>query len=229
MKNVIFFSRFRKDVNSPKLMALLKSTPFAKDFYNFCVDANPVTKKRNDDLLFILEVTEVPTMFVNGQKYVGEEAFQWLYTQMQQLNQQPMMQQDDEDYHRYQRSLQGGNVGQGLRQQHPYMTSQQGPPPQMMPQMQPQQGRMRDTGPLQGDAGGLDSVGLSGLGGGDSTYANPFAPSDMPGVNQLTPEQMLTTMQTKGDDGNNRMDDALKRFSMERDAQMGNVDNMMRR
>jgi hypothetical protein len=78
MKNIVFYSKYKKDVNSPKLLAFINATPFAKEFCFVCIDPDPVTKKRNDDLLFLLEVSEVPTLFVNGEKYVGEDAFEWV-------------------------------------------------------------------------------------------------------------------------------------------------------
>ncbi len=230
MLNIVFFSRYKRDAYSPRLLAYMNSMPFRKEFKYYCIDPDPTTRKRNDELLELLEVTEVPTLYVSGNKFVGEEAFLWLQEQADQLqgggpppqyNDYPQQGGADYRYH------QGGDMGM--------MRGQEQFQPQMGPQM---------ASRLPGVGGGLPSVGgfagmatggrmpngmgmipsqeqlepLSG-GAGDSPFANPFA-ADALSTGRINAERFLTPENTKGVDGDrsSRMDEELKRLSMEREA-----------
>lgn len=61
-------------------------TPFARTFCFVCIDPDPVTRKRNDDLLNILQVESVPTVYYKGSKLVGSEAFEWLQYEMENMS-----------------------------------------------------------------------------------------------------------------------------------------------
>ncbi len=78
MKNVVFYSKTKKDTNSPKLIKLIDMLPFKNEFFYYCVDPDPKTKERNKELLYILDVEKVPTLFIQGEKLVGEDAFKWV-------------------------------------------------------------------------------------------------------------------------------------------------------
>ncbi len=77
MKNIIFYSKYRKDVNSPRLLELLRGTDLAREFHYYCIDENA-----SQDALFLLEVDKIPTMYANGEKFVGDEARQWVVAQL---------------------------------------------------------------------------------------------------------------------------------------------------
>jgi hypothetical protein len=71
MKNVLFFSdRCR---HSAEFMKAIQNAPFRKEICYINVDT-----KRDDNLLSILEVDRVPTLFVNGRMMVGDQVFHWL-------------------------------------------------------------------------------------------------------------------------------------------------------
>lgn len=251
MKNVVFYSRYKKDKNSPELLKKMKVMPFAAHFFYFCIDPDPITKKRNDDLLTILEVTDVPTMYVDGEKFVGEDAFEWLAVQEYRLfgaGKQPQQTQPQQpEYDTEQYSPHGGGGGRGGFQSEtcPPRGGQQ---PVMGGRMQPHVGgfagmSMGQRAPQGGGGGGgagpiggmppghMGDDNGSGLAGGsgdsDSSFANPFAPSDITGINNMTPDEILTPIKTKDEGGNGRMDEALKRFSMERSALMPETQPMM--
>jgi hypothetical protein len=70
MKDVLFFSE--KCKHSRDLLNSLRDAPFKGQFCYVNVDT-----KRDDDLLKILEVQYVPTMFVGGRMLIGEQVFSW--------------------------------------------------------------------------------------------------------------------------------------------------------
>lgn len=70
MKDVLFFSE--KCKHSRDLLNSIRDAPFKDKFCYVNVD-----KKRDDDLLKILEVQYVPTMFVGGRMLIGEQVFSW--------------------------------------------------------------------------------------------------------------------------------------------------------
>lgn len=79
-------------------MALLRGldgVPWASSLVLYCVDPDPTTRKRNKDLLQILEVDKIPCIYTKGRKYVGKQAFelvqQWI--DMAQGRQAPQQQQ----------------------------------------------------------------------------------------------------------------------------------------
>ena len=262
MRNIVFYSKSKGDQYSPRLFEILKAMPkgFQSEFIYYCIDPDPLTKKRNDDVLHLMGVTEVPTMIVSGEKYVGNDAFQWLLMQYNQLQgggmppgappgmsgvydePYPPQGQHQPTMAEMMQMQQGGMTGIP-----PGMSAM---PPGMMPGMQqalpgmpqmPQMGgfaAMRPGmmgggmggggggGPLlpgDGNAGsGGPRGGLFGGsgGGGDSAFADPFAPTDITGINAcgLSPEQILTPIQTKNQDNSGRMDYLLEKYAKERDA-----------
>lgn len=231
MLNIVFFSRFKRDAYSPRLLAFMNNMPFRKEFKYCCVDPDPITKKRNEELLELLEVTEVPTLYVAGNKFVGEEAFAWLHEQADQLQggggQYP--QTDYPQTQPYQPGV-GGN-GYPPMQQRPGIENFQ---PQMQP---PTQTRLPGMGAAVPAVGGFAGMATGGrmpngigmvpqqdeldvnplAGGGDSPYANPFASETMSG-NRINAQQFLTPENTKSQDTDRsaRMDAELKRLEMER-------------
>ena len=93
MKDVLFYSKNKKDVNSPQLLRIFELLPFRTEFLFFCVDPDRTTGKRNDELLQILEIEEVPTLLISGQTLVGEAAFRWAKAQLRAI----MDASDDQD------------------------------------------------------------------------------------------------------------------------------------
>lgn len=245
MKNVVFYSKYKQDTNSPQLLAMMKNTPFAREFVYFCIDPDPVTKKRNKDLLTILEVTEVPTMYVDGQMYVGDDAIRWLQIQLQQLQGAYREQQDP--YAGQYRQQQDPYAGQYQPQQQPMQSQYPGGqmPQNMMPGMggAPQMGGFPGGGRLPPGIGSnmdagpqLPGVGFAGSGegpgglmggsGGDSGFAPlSMPPSLTPGLNsgQMSPQQLLTPIQTKGNENGGGMDRALEQFAASRDAEQNSM------
>ena len=92
MKNVVFYSKCPKDKLSEKLLSIMTRMPFAREFLYCQVDKDR-KYELNKDLFYIMEVDKVPTMFVDGKKLDGEQAFAWLeyqYTMVHgQQQQQP--------------------------------------------------------------------------------------------------------------------------------------------
>lgn len=76
MRNVILYSKHCP--HSQKFLQLMQNTDFAREFSYVSIDPDPQTRKKNEELLFILEITKVPTVYVNGSKYDGTKAFEWL-------------------------------------------------------------------------------------------------------------------------------------------------------
>jgi len=203
MKNVVFYSNYKRDINSPKLLALIKTMPFAKEFFYFCIDPDPVTRKRNEPLLFILDVVNVPTMFVNGEKLEGKEAFAWLRQVSQQLHQEPQYRHDSqyqeeeppESYHQEPHRMQG----------------------------RPQQAHKQES------PGGSDE-GL--FGAMDSSFADPFTVTDSTGINSmniqgLTPAQVARLVNPEpASDESTKMNDDLRRVEKERGYQSSPAGNV---
>ena len=212
MKNVVFFSRYKKDTYSPRLLAFMKNMPFRREFAYYCIDPHPVTRKRNDELLELLDVTEVPTLYVNGQKFVGEEAFSWLREQAELLQQREHEPQTDyyDDYRYQQPPTRHEEIGP-LQQPHAVpshpggvsgmlgfaSTATGGRPPNRTPQHEEPE--------------------LAAVGGGDSAYANPFAD---PLGNGQSQQYLAPPIETKNQDSSARMDEELKRLAMERKSLM---------
>ncbi len=222
MLNIVFYSRYKRDAYSPRLLAFMNSMPFRKEFKYCCVDPDPVTKKRNDQLLELLEVTEVPTLYVAGNKFVGEEAFSWLHEQAEQIqgggqyNDYPQTQPDP----RYEPAAGNG-----------YPMQPQTQAPAQVSKL-PGMGAVPGIGGFAGMATGgrmpngigmvpqQDELDVNPLaGGGDSPYANPFSADTMSG-NRVNAEHFLTPENTKNQDTDRsaRMDAELKRLAMERDS-----------
>ena len=229
MLNIVFFSRYKRDAYSPRLLAYMNSMPFRKEFKYYCIDPDPTTRKRNEELLELLEITEVPTLYVSGNKFVGNDAFLWLQEQAEQLQGGGAPQYNDYppqggDYR------QGGDVGMGMMRGPEQFQSQMGPGPQMPTRLPGVGGGLPGVGGFAGMAtGGRMPNGMGMIpqqeqlepagGGGDSPYANPFA-ADALSTGRISAERFLTPENTKGVDGDrsSRMDEELKRLSMERDA-----------
>jgi glutaredoxin len=71
MKNVLFFSD--RCEYSAALKKAMSRAPFKKDIYYI-----DVHNERHNDLIDVLDVTQVPTLFINGRMMVGDDAFDWL-------------------------------------------------------------------------------------------------------------------------------------------------------
>lgn len=251
MKNTVFYSRSKKDVNSPRFLKIMEKMPFHGEFIYYCVDPDPVTKKRNEDLLTVLGITDVPTMYVDGQKFVGKDAFSWLQMQIHQMQggvagNYPGAATGgwDEPYPSQATGYMDRMIDpqQLLAQQQMQQMQMQQSQPQMpmipgvgqMPQIPGLGGRMMPpgremaqgpSGPMlqgNGAAGSGESAGMGGLNAAslDSTFADPFAPTDITGINScgLSAEQILTPIQTKSQDGGSRQDEELKKYAMMRDS-----------
>jgi len=257
MKNIIFYSKSKVDQHSPRLFEIMKRMPMQvqSEFIYYCIDPDPVSKKRNDDVLQLLGVSEVPTMYLQGEKYVGKDAFDCLLMLFNQMQAgagggAPGVQPGgmyDEPYPPQYRPQGGGGMmempypGGGMGMPPGMAGMQPGMPPQMGGRMPPGMGGMPPgMGGMQPGMGGMGG-GMSPMipgnqeagsggprgglyggsgGGADSAYADPFAPTDITGINQcgLTPEQILTPIQTKNQDTSARSDEMLKKYAMERDA-----------
>lgn len=88
MRDIIFFSKHKKDIYSPQLLKMLKMLPFHKDFLFYNIDKDPQTGKVNEDVIQMFEIETVPTIYFKGQKLEGVRAFDFLKSIFEQLNQQ---------------------------------------------------------------------------------------------------------------------------------------------
>jgi hypothetical protein len=172
MKDIVFYSKNRIDKFSPKLLEIMKTMPFAKEFAYYCIDNTPNNPTAKKDVMALFEIKEVPTMYVDGKKYVGPEAFEWLEDisiqlqnpqqhQQQMYQQQQQQQQPPPMYQQQQQQQQQPMQRRGPMNNNDFQQQQQ-----QQPQQQPQQQSQQD---------GLQGFG----GGGDSDYANPFDASSM--------------------------------------------------
>jgi hypothetical protein len=75
MKDVVFFSN--KCANCKEFLNTFLEMPFKDSFCYISVD-----KRKDDDLIKILEIEFVPTIFVRGNMMVGSQAFLWLEKQL---------------------------------------------------------------------------------------------------------------------------------------------------
>lgn len=98
MKDIVFYSKHKRDIHSPKLLQMIKTMPFAKNFSYFCIDKDPLTQKANQDVLYLFEIEEVPTMYVQGKKYKGIEAFEWLEQVYNELHSRQQQKQEQSNY-----------------------------------------------------------------------------------------------------------------------------------
>lgn len=87
IRNSIYYSKYC--VHSQKLINMIKDAPFAKNFCYISVDADPQTRQRPDNFLFVLGIDKVPTMIVDDRKYVGKAALVWVSQALQQQQQRP--------------------------------------------------------------------------------------------------------------------------------------------
>jgi hypothetical protein len=233
MKNIVFYSRLKADQFSPRLLEIMKHMPksFQSEFVYYCVDPDPITKQRNNDILHLFSVTRVPTMYVDGTKYEGDDAFTWLmmnYNQMQTTESQleptnPMMMRNLEQF------------TPNMPGMHPTMP---GMPSQPMPNMtgmrnmqhyQPLPPNMASGGINQdyGRAGSGDNTnGPQGNYGnaGDSSFANPFTPTDITGINSaggnLNADELITPIHTKKQDMSTEMEKRVQMYAQEREAML---------
>ena len=81
MRDVVFFSN--KCANCKEFLNTFLQMPFKDSFCYISVD-----KRKDDDLIKILEVEFVPTIFVSGNMLVGSQAFLWLDKQIAPAAQQ---------------------------------------------------------------------------------------------------------------------------------------------
>ncbi|KAJ3222678.1 hypothetical protein HDU81_009679 [Chytriomyces hyalinus] len=215
MKDIVFFSKYREDVNSPKLLSLLKLLPAAKSLCYYCIDRDPVTKKRNDDLLALFEVTAVPTLIIAGETFVGEDAFAWVNQQLGVSRPPP--------------AANSYIQNQVLQQQR--LQQLRGHPHQLAASAAPKVVSDSDiTNPLPelnlmglgDDIGGGAGLSASNSGG-DFMYANPNVMTDVTGINasgadttSTAADGMLKPIQTKDTKGMDRLNETLQKYEKER-------------
>src|ERR1700709_2464555 len=96
-----------------------QDSTFANSFLLYCVDPEPGTGRRNDDLLKILDIQSVPTLVYQNEKFVGQDSFVWLQTMIAQVT--------------------GGGGGGGYYEEQPHHA----------PQSPPQMGQMGQMGQMQ--------------------------------------------------------------------------------
>jgi len=203
MKDIIFYSKNKLDVYSPKLLQIIKTMPFAKEFSYYCIDKESNEPNCKKDILFLFEITDVPTMYVQGKKLVGPEAFDWLEFMYNKMNG-------------------GGGGGHQQQQQQPKQQSQYQMPQQQTQYQQQQQlpQQQRQFNPYERNGNepssqiGLDSIGLSGMSdGGSNMYANPFDPTATTiSGQQFTKQDIEHPMETKGPSQSDKMDDILRTY-----------------
>lgn len=87
MKNIVFYSK--QCQHSKKMIHVLSQMPFSKEFEYYSVDPDPASQKPNKELLYFLEVEKVPTVYVNGNKFVGSNAFLWLKSEIDKIQEAP--------------------------------------------------------------------------------------------------------------------------------------------
>jgi glutaredoxin-related protein len=61
-------------MHSQKLLTIIHNKTFEKEFVYFDVMKN----KSSKDVLYLFEVTNIPSIYVDGRLYEGTEAFEWL-------------------------------------------------------------------------------------------------------------------------------------------------------
>lgn len=73
MKDCLFYSSSCK--HSRDILNELNGHPLVNALMFYNVDPDPVTKKRNKDLLTILDITATPTLYYSGKRYKGIHAY----------------------------------------------------------------------------------------------------------------------------------------------------------
>lgn len=233
LKNSVFYSLNKRDPHSRRLVKAIKQMPFGDQFTYVCIDPDPVTKQVNNDLLFILNITKVPTVYVHGTRLEGSEAVEWLQAEMEDLygeQEYPPQYRPSPAQQRQQPSQSGPFQSAGRRvepdMQMPSAGFIGGPGVggigPRRPAMHPGgQGAMPMMPTMPGDARppfdgnpNVSGGNGSGLGGAsfDSSFADPFSPTAITGQTSVTP------IETKTSDHAPRMDMALARYEQERDA-----------
>lgn len=242
MKNVVFYSKLETDPHSSVLLSILEKMPFAGQLCYYCV--NP--KKINKDLLTILEINDLPTMYIDGVKLVGNEAFEWLREQVQKMGGERERQRppqtvtreqppparpsyyDEEPDERYMSSAPPPRSQHGLpgMPQVPHMGGFAGNEARMAP---PSGGGMMrhgtgSGGPIIGseDDGGMGLAGGSGAS--DSNFANPLEPVDITGISRMSQEELVRSItnpiEHKEDESAmmNRTNQMLEQYTRERES-----------
>ena len=109
---------------SKKLLKHLTELPIASDLLFYSVDPDPNTKKRNTDLIKILEVNYTPTVYFRGQKLEGKAVFDWLDSVIRHTQSQSQGPQQ---------SLYHEELSGSMRLPTPQVTNARGPPQQGPP------------------------------------------------------------------------------------------------
>src|SRR5215210_1514818 len=90
MKDVVIY---RSGCEASKnLLNKLMNLPLANELAFYSVDPDPVTKKRNVDLIKILEINYTPTVYFAGKKFEGKAVFDWVEAMMNAIS-QPLVDQ----------------------------------------------------------------------------------------------------------------------------------------
>lgn len=202
MLDVVFYSK--RCAHSMKLIDTIRKMPFRDAFAYVSVDPDPATGKRNEELFKILQVDRVPTVYVDSKKYPGDEAFQWLNSQIM-LFRQSQQQSQQPHYNQQQASplYQPSQFQQNIPVQHSQLQStqfqQQIPPP---PQINPG-GGLVPSGQQTDEFLQLQSV----------SDGNNYAPINLC-EGDFPDRQSSVTNDSPIGEGN--MQDLLRRFEMER-------------
>ena len=146
VRNCVIYSE--RCPHSMRFFDLMQNADFARSFVYSNIDPDPVTKrKKNEDLICLLRIVKVPTIYVNDQKFEGTECFQWFNAMQRSRQEQQMPQQ------------------QIPPQMHPGMRPQMPPPPNGSMRVQPQQTR---------NTGHQSSIGMTQT---TSDFAPDFSPA----------------------------------------------------
>jgi hypothetical protein len=224
MKDIVFYSRNKLDIYSPKLLQMMKKMPFANDFVYFCIDKNPKTNTVNEEVLYLFEIEDIPTMYVQGKKLVGPETFKWLKAIHQEINEpqggyqgQGMQQHQGQGMQQHQGQGMQQHQGQGMQQHQGQGSYQQHQGQGGYQQHQGQggyQGMQQQGQGVQPDGGQQDQgMALMGAGGNDSNFANPFDISSTTiGDPNFTKDDLQRPMETKAPETPDRYDDLIRQY-----------------
>ena len=190
---MVFYSKSKRDTNSPKLLQIFDLLPFKDEILFFCVDPDKVTKKRNDDLLNILEIEEVPTIIINNEMMVGETAFKWAKRYLRDMmdeqyghsdHEEEPLQEQQQDYMKQQEYIQQNQQYIQQNQQQPR-------------QQEPQQARLS----------GFDDAADGGF----------VLGSDLAPVCESVPSTAMRPQPTKMKHASADLEQRLKEYQMNRD------------
>ena len=119
--NALYYTRSPKGKLSMKAVRLLERLPFANEFIKVEIDKLSNDKEAIRNMMTLLNIKTIPTLYVDGRKYDGEYVFLWLQNQFAEL--QGGGQQPPYGYQQQYGDYQQDPYGQ---QQQPWMGQQPG-------------------------------------------------------------------------------------------------------